>query len=54
MKKAAQAIPQGFHTVTPSLVVRNAAGAIEFYKRALGAEEVMRMVGPITRLHMPS
>jgi uncharacterized glyoxalase superfamily protein PhnB len=34
-----QAIPSGFHTVTPSIVLKNAAKAIEFYKRALGAEE---------------
>ncbi len=39
-------IPQGFHTVTPSLVVRGAAQAIDFYKKALGAEELMRMEGP--------
>lgn len=46
MKKATQAIPAGFHTITPSLTVRNAAQAIEFYKKALGAEERMRMAGP--------
>jgi PhnB protein len=39
-------IPKGFHTVTPSLVVQNAAKAIEFYKKALGAEELMRMPTP--------
>jgi len=44
--KASQPIPQGFHTVTPSLVVRNAAKAIDFYKKAFGAEERMRMAGP--------
>lgn len=31
-------IPAGFHTITPSLIVSDAAKAIEFYKRALGAE----------------
>jgi PhnB protein len=46
MKKSSQPIPQGFHTVTPSLIVRNAAEAIDFYKKALGAEEIMRMTGP--------
>jgi PhnB protein len=46
MKKAASPIPSGFHTVTPSLIVRNAAEAIDFYKKALGAEEIMRMAGP--------
>lgn len=46
MKKSTSPIPTGFHTVTPSLIVRNAAEAIEFYKKALGAEEIMRMAGP--------
>lgn len=46
MAKAAQAIPKGFHTVTPSLVIAGAAKAIDFYKKALGAEEVMRFPGP--------
>ena len=44
--KAKQPIPSGFHTVTSSLFVRNAAQAIDFYKKALGAEERMRMAGP--------
>ena len=35
--------PTGYHSVTPSLVVRDAPGAIEFYKRAFGAEEVGRL-----------
>jgi PhnB protein len=39
-------IPKGHHTVTPSLTVRNAAEAIEFYKKALGAQELMRMPSP--------
>lgn len=43
---SANPIPAGYHTITPSIVVRNAAQAIEFYKRALGAEEVTRMEGP--------
>ena len=44
--KTSQAIPHEFHTVTPSLVVRGAEQAIEFYKKALGAEERKRMAGP--------
>jgi PhnB protein len=44
--KASQAIPRAFHTVTPSLIVRGGAQAIDFYKKALGAEELMRMAGP--------
>jgi uncharacterized glyoxalase superfamily protein PhnB len=39
-------IPQGYHTVTPSLVVEDAAKALEFYRKALGAEETVRMPGP--------
>ena len=39
-------VPPGFHTVTPHLVARNAAQAIEFYKRAFGAEEMYRSPGP--------
>lgn len=46
MKRSTQPIPEGFHTITPSLTCRNAAQAIEFYKKALGAEERMRMAGP--------
>ena len=46
MAKKAQAIPKGLHTVTPSLVVAGAAKAIDFYKKALGAEELMRFPGP--------
>ena len=39
-------IPDGFHSVTPYLTVRNAAQAIEFYKRAFGAQERVRLPGP--------
>jgi len=46
MAKKVQAIPPGYHTVTPSLVVAGAAKAIDFYKKALGAEELMRFPGP--------
>ena len=43
---AVKPIPEGFHTVTPHLIVRDAAQAIEFYKRAFGAVEVERSLGP--------
>jgi uncharacterized glyoxalase superfamily protein PhnB len=46
MAAKVQAVPQGYHTITPSLVVRRAADAIEFYKKAFGAQEIMRMPGP--------
>jgi uncharacterized glyoxalase superfamily protein PhnB len=39
-------IPDGFHTVTPTLIVKGASDAIEFYKKAFGAQEIMRFPGP--------
>src|SRR5256885_8477478 len=39
----AKPIPPGYHAVTPYLTVRGAARAIDFYKRAFGATEQMRM-----------
>ncbi len=39
-------IPEGMHTITPNLVLRDCAKAIEFYKKALGATEVSRMPAP--------
>ena len=46
MAKAKSAVPEGYHTVTPQLTLDNAAQAIEWYKKALGAEEGRRAVGP--------
>src|SRR5260370_24206640 len=46
MAKATNAVPKGHHTVTPQLTLDNAAQAIEWYKKALGAEEVSRATGP--------
>lgn len=46
MASKIKAVPEGSHTVTPSLVVRDASRAIEFYKRAFGAQEILRMPGP--------
>ena len=47
MAKAKSAVPAGFHTVTPHLILDNAAEAIEWYKQALGADEVAgRAIGP--------
>ena len=46
MAKAKSAVPEGFHTVTPQLTLDNAAQAIDWYKKALGADEVSRAVGP--------
>src|SRR4029453_17827111 len=39
-------IPAGYHTITPYITVRGAAKAIEFYKQAFGAVEIMRFEGP--------
>lgn len=39
-------IPAGYHSITPALVVRDVAKAIDFYKAAFGAEELGRMAGP--------
>ena len=41
-----QRIPSGFHTITPTIFVRGAAQAIEFYKQAFGAEEISRHTTP--------
>lgn len=41
-----QAIPAGYAGVTAYLVIRNAARALEFYRRAFGATEVLRLAGP--------
>jgi PhnB protein len=43
---AVKPIPEGYHTLTPYLAVEDADRAIEFYKDAFGAEEVIRMPGP--------
>src|SRR5258708_14911316 len=39
-------IPDGYHTVTPYIAVNNATAAIDFYKRAFGAQPIMQMEGP--------
>ncbi|HEY6168866.1 MAG TPA: VOC family protein [Verrucomicrobiae bacterium] len=41
-----QPIPEGYHSVTPYLIIKGAAKAIEFYKSAFGATELLRMGGP--------
>jgi len=46
MAKAKSPVPAGFHTVTPQLIFDNAAQAIDWYKKAVGAEEKSRAVGP--------
>lgn len=46
MSNPVRAVPEGYHSVTPYLTCKNAAQAIEFYKSAFGATEVMRMGSP--------
>jgi len=43
---ATKAIPEGYHTLTPYLAVHDAAKAIEYYKKAFGAKERVRMEAP--------
>jgi|ERR1700730_4886051 PhnB protein len=43
---AVRAIPEGFHSITPAITCKGAAKAIDFYKRAFGATEKLRMEGP--------
>ncbi|HUH85517.1 MAG TPA: VOC family protein [Stellaceae bacterium] len=40
---AVKPIPDGYHSITPYLIVQGGEGAIAFYQKALGAKEVMRM-----------
>ncbi|ABS77015.1 VOC family protein [Coxiella burnetii] len=46
MSKKPTAIPPGYHSITPYLFVNEATKAIEYYKKAFGAEEEMRMEMP--------
>src|SRR5882672_6563950 len=46
MENTVKAIPDGSHTITPNITVRDAANALAFYQKAFGAEELMRMPGP--------
>lgn len=43
---AVRPIPEGYHSITPYIVVDDASKAIEFYKDAFGADEIMQMPGP--------
>ena len=46
MTSTVKPIPEGYHTVTPYLIINGAADAIEFYKKAFGATELFRMAQP--------
>jgi PhnB protein len=43
-------VPAGYHTVTPYLIISGAARAIEYYKKAFGASEIMRHASPDGRV----
>ncbi|MDB0543580.1 VOC family protein, partial [Ralstonia solanacearum] len=43
---AVKPIPEGYHSVTPYLSIKGAGKALDFYKQAFGATEIMRMAGP--------
>ncbi len=46
MTSKVKPIPEGYHSVTPYLCTKDAASAIEFYKQAFGAMELMRLIDP--------
>jgi PhnB protein len=43
---AVRAIPEGYHSITPAIVCKGAARAIDFYKEVFHAKEISRMTGP--------
>lgn len=50
MPNQVQPIPKGYHSVTPYLVVNDAKRAMDYYQRAFGAREIMRMDGPAGKI----
>jgi PhnB protein len=50
MSDKVKPIPDGYHSVTPYLIVDGAAAAIDFYKKAFGATEIFRMGAPGGRI----
>src|SRR5262245_7458969 len=50
MASKAKPIPEGYHTATPYLILKDAAQGIEFYKRAFAATELMRFPAPGGRI----
>jgi PhnB protein len=50
MDNGVDPIPEGFHTVTPYMTIKDAASAIEFYKEAFGATEIFRWSDPYGRV----
>jgi PhnB protein len=50
MANEVKAIPDGYHSVTPYLIIDGAVAAIDFYKKAFGATELFRMAQPDGRI----
>jgi histidinol-phosphate/aromatic aminotransferase/cobyric acid decarboxylase-like protein/uncharacterized glyoxalase superfamily protein PhnB len=50
MNMAVKPVPEGYHTATPYLIVQGGAKALDFYKKAFGAKELMRSPGPGDRI----
>ena len=46
MSTSVRPIPEGYHSITPQLTCRDAAGAIEFYRKVFGAKVLVNMPGP--------
>jgi PhnB protein len=51
MSTEVKPVPEGYHTVTPYVILSGAGEAIAFYKKALGAEEIMRLADPDGTVH---
>jgi PhnB protein len=47
---AVKSVPEGYHSATPYMTVRDAAAALAFYKKAFGAEELFRLTEPGGRI----
>jgi PhnB protein len=50
MAQTVRPIPEGYHSISPSLTCKNAAQAIDFYKSAFGAKELMRSLTPDSKI----
>ena len=50
MANKVKPVPEGYHSVIPYIIVHNAAEAIDFYKRAFGATELLRIPAPGDRI----
>jgi PhnB protein len=46
MPNSVSPVPAGYHSITPAITCKNAASAIDFYKKVFGATEINRMAGP--------